>query len=100
MSKDLSPRAVIAHIAKVSEAIGWQAGVGGMETAGSIVSYLDSHPEQIDGFLSGKTSIFDWPPSWHEQGRLTWHGQNGSVVHPEYARQARVIRNMERPNAE
>lgn len=86
---------VIARIAEVAEAIGWQAGVGGMETAGSIVSFLSAHPEHIDVFMDGG-SVLDWPIGWHEQGRLTWHGQDGKIHSPEDVRRHRVIKAMER----
>ena len=85
---------VIARIVDVAATIAFQAGVGGMETAGSIISYLANHPEQIDGFLSGEVSVLDWPINWHEQGILSWHGQDGKIYHPEFARRARTIRSL------
>lgn len=88
-------KAIIGQIAEAAIAIGWQAGVGQMETAGSIISYLAAHPEQIEAFLSGG-SVLDWPPGWHEQGCLSWHGMDGKLHFPEEARRQRVIRQMER----
>lgn len=88
---------VIEHIARVAAAIGWQANVGAMETAGSIISYLAEHPEHTADFMAGKTSVLDWPVGWHERGCLTWQGMNGWVVAPEYARHARIVRSLSTP---
>jgi hypothetical protein len=90
------PCAVIAQIVEYAEAIAWQAGVGGMETAGSIVSYLAAHPDQIDLLMSGKLSVLDWPVGWHEHGRLSWHGQDGKIYDPEKVRRHRLIKQMEK----
>lgn len=84
----------IAYVRKVSEAIAFHAGVGGMETAGQIMSYLGKHPDQLDAFLN--EGVFGWPMDWFENGCLTWHAQNGDIVHPDFVRRARVIRNMEK----
>lgn len=89
-------KVVIKSIARAAEAIAWQAGVGGMEMAGSIVSYLDRHPDLIEDFLSGKTSIIDWPFGWHAHGNLTWHGMDGKIHHPEEARRHSIIKKMEK----
>lgn len=85
---------VIRRIAEVAHAVGWQAGVGAMETAGSIVSFLVAHPERIDKFMSGEESVIDWPVGWHEHGALTWQGMNGKIVKPQTARHARIIREL------
>lgn len=73
---------VIQHIAKVSQVIARQAGVGAMETAGSIISFLAMHPEQVAKFMADP-SVFDWPTNWHCDGMLSWHGADGKVHHPE-----------------
>lgn len=86
-----TPGQVIAWIAEVSEAIAWQAGVGAMETAGSIVSYLAEHPEDVDAFMQ-IGSVLDWPMTWHREGRLSWHGQDGKIYHPEAVRSAMVAK--------
>jgi len=78
----------IRKVANAAEAIGLQAGVGGMETAGGIISYLAAHPEQIAAF-SKNGSVFDLPDDWFSSGCLTWHAENGKVVHPSEARAAR-----------
>lgn len=85
---------VIDRIAELSEALAAQAGVGGMETAGNVISYLATHPRDIEPFL--RFGFFELPQDWIEQGNLTWHAQNGKVVRPEVARRARIIKRMER----
>lgn len=81
---------VIAKIVQYAEAIARHAGVGSMETAGSIVSYLATHPDQIEPFMAGKVSVLDWPVGWHEHGCLTWHGQDGKIYGPEDVARALV----------
>jgi hypothetical protein len=91
----MTPEDVIKRIAETSQAIGWQAGVGGMETAGSIVSFLAKHPERTEAFMSGSESVMDWPRNWHCEGVLTWHGSDGNVHSPEDVRRHRLIKDME-----
>lgn len=85
--------AFIEHVAKASEMIAWQAGVGGMETAGSIISYLAENPEALADFME-TGSIMDWPAGWHTHGRLTWHGMNGKLCSPEFARRQMLINSL------
>ena len=73
----------IARIVNVSRAIGWQAGVGGRETAGAIVSYLATSPDEIAPFVSGDLSPLDFAGDWMRGGCLTWHASHGQVVSPE-----------------
>lgn len=81
-------REAIVKIAHSAHAIGLQAGVGGMETAGAIVSYLAQHQDKIAPFFSGKESPVDWPNFVHG-GFLTWHAAEGDrIVHPSEARAA------------
>lgn len=80
----------VLQIAKAAHAIGWQAGVGGMETAGAIVSYLAQHQDQIPLFFAGEVSPVDWRDFTHG-GCLTWHAQNGGgIVHPADVRAAAI----------
>jgi hypothetical protein len=89
-------REFIEHLVKVSEAVGWQAGVGGLETAGGIVSYLAEHPGDLEPFMIG--GYFELPSGHHEHGKLSWHGMNGKIVFPEFARRARIVNKLkERP---
>jgi len=86
--------AVIQRIASLADAFATQAGVGGMETAGMLVSYLAQHPRDIEPLM--RFGIFELPQNWPEQGCLTWQALNGKIVRPEVARRARVIRQLER----
>jgi len=70
---------VIERITQVAEAVGMQAGVGGMETAGAIVSYLANHPDLIEPFVAGKISTIDFSPRWLVEGRLTWLGRDDKI---------------------
>lgn len=74
-------RRVTAYLAQVSSDLAWQAGVGGMETAGSFVSYLAANPEQAEQFIDG--SKCDLPPKWHVEGCLSWHGMDGKIHRPD-----------------
>lgn len=87
-----TPARLIEHIAAASEAMAWQAGVGGRETAGAIISYLALKPEHIEPFLTG--GIMELPSEWMDGGRLTWHGMNGRIVHPDEVRAARGARRI------
>lgn len=86
---DISARDMILRIAEVSHAVGLQAGVGGMETAGAIVSYLAMHPEDIEPFLNG--GFLELPSSLLEKGCLSWHAMNGKIVTPKQSRFGRII---------
>lgn len=83
---------VIARIAEIAAAFGQQANVGGMETAGGLISYLAKHPRDIEPLL--KFGVMELPMDWLERGDLTWHARNGKVTRPEHARRARVIRKL------
>jgi hypothetical protein len=78
----------------MAEAISRQTGVGGIEVAGTIISYLAHNPDRTEHVL--KHGIIDEPDMWLN-GRLTWHGQNGQIVTPEKARLMRIVRSMEGP---
>lgn len=88
---------VIKRIASVSRAIGFQANVGAMETAGSIISFLDRYPDRIDAFLAGEESPLDWPIGWHTHGNLSWHGMDGKVHNPADVRRRAIIKKLENP---
>jgi len=83
---------VIERIAVLAEGFARQANVGGMETAGGLISYLATHPRDLEPLLNG--GIFELPPDWIERGCLTWHAQNGKIIHPEYARRSRVVKSL------
>lgn len=75
---------LIETIADRAEGFAEQAGVGGMETAGAIISYLVEHPQDIEPFMVG--GVFELPEKWFAMGRLTWQAKNGKVVHPREVR--------------
>jgi len=85
---------VIERIAELAEAFGAQAGVGGMEIAGNLISYLAGHPNDIAPLL--RFGIFELPDRWFELGSLTWHAweRDGRVVAPDFARRARTIKKL------
>lgn len=82
----------IARVAQVSASVGEQAGVGGMETAGSILSFLADYPDWIGAFM--KDGYFGLPRNFDQMGSLTWHGADGKVYSPEYARHHRIVRSL------
>jgi hypothetical protein len=86
----------IQHLADVAEAVGIQAGVGGMETAGGIISYLAEHPESFQAFIAG--GFLALPVDLRRSGRLTWHGADGRVFTPQQARLAAQVITMRPKN--
>jgi len=92
----VSPSELISKIADLAEAVGQQAGVGGSETAGMLVSYLAAHPDEIEAVLA-PGGFFDLPERWWAFGRLSWAGQDGKIWHPQQARFAAVIHKMKKP---
>ncbi|RKF23338.1 hypothetical protein D6851_02380 [Altericroceibacterium spongiae] len=89
-----SPRDLIKHIATLSQGFADAAGIGGMETAGRIISYLAEHPEDIEPFLNG--GVMELPDNWYAKGCLTWHAMDGRIVSPEEYRRAKVIKELEK----
>lgn len=75
----------VAFLAKAAHAIAWQAGVGGRETAGAIISYLATSPDEIAPFFADKLSPVDFAGDWMRGGCLSWHGADGRVWTPEQA---------------
>lgn len=92
-TETMTPEQVIQKLAEIAAAIGWQAGVGAMETAGCLVSHLAAHPEKTDAFLAGELSVIDDMALLRaEMGCLTWHAADGRVIQPSDARAARQMR--------
>lgn len=86
---EMSAQALIEYVAQVSASVGFQAGVGGCETAGAIMSYLAANPDKLGKFVEeGFVSLVDDPRDYHLQGRLTWLGADGRIWSPEQARAA------------
>lgn len=82
----------ITLLAERADTFGAMAGVGGMETAGGLISYLDEHPKDLEPWLNG--GFMELPHDWVIRGSLTYHAQNGKVTHPQTARHARIINSL------
>ncbi|GAM06311.1 hypothetical protein [Novosphingobium sp. MBES04] len=87
----------IELLAQRSDAFASMAGVGGMETAGHLISYLDENPKDLEPWLNGGFS--ELPDNWIERGSLTHHALNGKIVHPRQARHARIIKSLKEPRS-
>lgn len=85
-------QAFIDWLANSAHTLSWQAGVGGMETAGSLISYLAEHPEDLEPFLNG--GLIELPDDFFRRGCLTYHAPNGKVVHPQAVRFATIIEGL------
>jgi hypothetical protein len=81
--------AFIELIAERCDDFAYQVGVGGVETAGHLISYLWDHPNDLEPFLNGGFS--ELPDKWLVQGELTYHGSDGKVRHQREARYSRII---------
>lgn len=74
----------LEKVAVVSENVAFQAGVGGCETAGAIISYLSAHPEKLATFMDGGfCDLTDDPAQLHHNGRLSWFGTDGKVYNAQ-----------------
>jgi hypothetical protein len=93
----LTPSQVIMRIAQVAMAIGDQAGVGAMETAGMIVSVLAEHPEHVERFMADGVEFMLSGEVLPEKGCLTWHRTSDQkVTTPQELRAVLMVKNMER----
>ncbi|MCI9865558.1 hypothetical protein RHIZ_06335 [Rhizobium skierniewicense] len=72
----------IQHVAKVSDAIGFQAGEPAMELAGQMISVLATNPEHINRFMDRGGELFIDGTFNAENGSLTYRAANGSIQHP------------------
>lgn len=92
----MSSESTIRRIADVAEAVAFQAGVGGVETAGAIISYLSAHPELTGEFMA--EGIMALPADLWSQGRLTFHRKgDGKVVTPQDLRISQTVRDIAKP---
>ncbi|HCE09751.1 MAG TPA: hypothetical protein DEQ40_14355 [Oxalobacteraceae bacterium] len=94
------PADTIKYIADVAEAFADAAGVGGVETAGAIISYLAAHPDMVGNFMEdGPEFLMNVDARRiHADGRLTWHrGGDGKVVTPRDLRISLTVRDMAKP---
>jgi hypothetical protein len=79
---------LISKIASYCNDFAWMAGVGGLETAGSVISYLAAHPEHTATFLDGGfpalMDVCGDPRDLFAHGCLTFHrAKDGKVTTPE-----------------
>lgn len=86
---------VVKRLVEIAKGFAQQAGVGGIKTAGNLVSYLATHPRDIEILL--RFGVCELPMNWHEYGSLTWHAKNGMVLHPDHAWRARIIKQLAEP---
>lgn len=100
MSDELAPATVvelaqriIANIADAANNIAFQAGVGGCETAGAIVSYLGAHPEKVETFFRDGwiSALGDDHDPWAD-GCLTFQSINGEITTPEKLRASKAAK--------
>lgn len=70
-------------------------GVGGMETAGHLISYLDDNMQDLEPWMNG--GFEELPGRWIEHGSLTHHAMNGKIVAPRTVRHARIIKGLQGP---
>lgn len=81
-----SAQQILAQIASLSEAIAFQSGTASSELAGQMVSVLARDPSLIDRFMKDGSEMFLEGVIRPEVGRLSWYGQNGQIVTPEFMR--------------
>lgn len=90
---------IIAKIAQAASAIGFQANIGGCETAGMIISYLNEHPDRIPVFLEhGWLEAVGTDDPW-AKGCLTWNRMgDGKIATPQDLRISKVVRDIANHN--
>jgi len=98
----IDEREIIAHIAREAASFAAAAHIGGMETAGAIVSHLAKHPENIERFLNG--GFLELPADLWMKGDLTWHARDGgTVVNAKTVRRDKQVKRLgelgSQPNA-
>lgn len=94
-ARDISDEAweqVLVTVAARAAQFAHYAGVGAMETAGGLISYLIEHPRDIRPFING--GIPEIAEDWFQRGRLTWMGTDGKVHRPEDARLRKIAAKM------
>lgn len=96
--KTYDAQEVIERIAACATALGQQAGVGAMETAGAVIGYLAENPSDLEPFMNG--GISEFPPDFIMRHNLTWHDSKGIVRNPADVRRAKQVRDLLRPGAQ
>jgi len=85
---------VFERLAKIAEPLAFGAGVGEMETVGSLVSYLLDHPRDIEPCL--RFGVGELPTDWITKGRLSYQARDGKIWRTVDARRARLVKSMEK----
>lgn len=87
---DMTVDEFVPYLARWAQNFAGMAGVGGMETAGTVISYLAAHPESIPAFIEhGLVGLPDDPHEWIFGGNLSWQGRDGKVYDPAWVRARR-----------
>lgn len=95
----------VRELALASDTFAGMAGVGGVETAGGLISYLAANPEKIDLFMRhGIHGLMDAAPGgprdFHAKGCLTWHRMgDGKVTTPQDLRIGLIVRDLAKPTS-
>jgi hypothetical protein len=92
MTDAISAAALLERIEEVAESVAFQAGVGGIETAGAIVSFLAAHPDWIGAFMA--RGWLGLPTEIHLKGNLTWQGSDGKIYGPQDVRISQIVKSM------
>lgn len=79
----------IEKVHEVAAALAFQAGVGGVETAGFIISCLYTQPDQIDRFMAEGAELILDGTIRAENGALSYYGSDGQVHFPSELRARR-----------
>lgn len=79
---EFTAKQLLDRVHEVAAAVSWQAGVGGVETAGFIVSCLAANPEHLDRFMAeGAELVLDGTIA-PENGGLNYYSSKGALVDP------------------
>jgi hypothetical protein len=81
-----SAEELLAQIASLASAIAYQSGTPSSELAGQMVSVLARDPTLIDRFMTDGSEMFLEGVFRPEVGCLSWYGQHGQIVTPQFMR--------------
>lgn len=87
-------RKFVEHVAMVSQAVGFQAGVGASETAGMIISCLAIRPDLIDRFMDEGAGLIVDGEIDASKGYLTFYNIKGDVTTPQQLRISMQVRDI------
>lgn len=88
-------RKFVEHVAMVSQAVGFQAGVGASGIAGMIISCLAIRPDLIDRFMDEGAGLIDDGEIDASKGCLTFYNNiKGDVTTPRQLRISMQVRDI------